>query len=381
MSTTRKRSKRRRASAPGKASQQPRGSRASGTSRLRRNPLWVGALVALGLLGLIGAFTAWARRAGPGSGTVVVIDLPPRVSMSEIGERLAARGLVRSASTAALYLRVAGSRVIGGKHLLRDDLSLRDLAQRLARSPNRPHVRVVVPEGYQHRQIAARLAEQEVCGAQDFVDAVFDEDLMRDLHLRGPSSEGFLFPATYQLAVDSDPKAVVRQLVGEARRRLARLSERYPGAMQNLAKVDGFDEHDIVTLASIVEREAADPAELPLIASVFFNRLHDPTFRPLRMLESDPTAAYGCLVQPWAAPSCADFHGQVTPAMLRDAENLYNTYRHPGVPPGPIANPGEAALTAVLAPARSDYLYFVASGHGHHTFSKTFEEHKRVMGH
>jgi UPF0755 protein len=333
------------------------------------------------VLALIVGFVSWARGAGPGRGARSLLDLTPGLSAGELADRLRDAGLVRSATSVAWYLRLTGSKPVPGRHLLRDDLSPRELAQRLTRSPGRAHARVTIPEGYNHQQIAARLAELEVCSTADFVSAVFDPELLRELRLRGPSSEGFLFPATYELAVDSDPATVVRTLVAETRKRLARLESRRPGALDALAKSDGFDEHDVVTLASIVEREAADPAEHPLIASVFYNRLHDPDFRPLRTLESDPTAAYGCLVEPALAPSCSGFTGQVTPALLRDARNRYNTYRHPALPPGPISNPGESALSAVLTPAATDYLYFVASGHGHHTFSKTFEDHKRVMGH
>ena len=331
-------------------------------------------------LALILAFVSWARGAGPGEGTRSFFELKPELSRSELGEQLKAAGLVRSAGAVSWYLRLTGSKAVPGRHLLRDDLSPRELAQRLTRSPARPHGRVTIPEGYNHQQIAARLAELEVCAAADFTAAVFNPELLRELRLRGPSAEGYLFPATYELPVDSEPAAVVRTLVAEARKRLARLEARHPGAFDALTKTDGLDEHDAVALASMVEREAADPAEHPLIASVFFNRLHDPSFRPLKTLESDPTAAYGCLVEPALAPSCAGFHGQVTPALLRDSKNRYNTYRHPGVPPGPIANPGESALNAVLAPARSEYLYFVAAGHGRHTFSKTFEEHRNAIG-
>ena len=347
----------------------------------QRRALWFAVAGTFGVLALIAGFVSWARGVGPGRGARSLFELAPGVAAGELAERLHEAGLVRSATAVAWYLRLTGSKVVPGRHLLRDDLSPRELTQRLTRSPARLHARVTIPEGYNHQQIAARLAELEICPAADFVAAVFNPELLRELHLRGPSSEGFLFPATYELAVDSDPAAVVRTLVAETRKRLARLEARLPGAFDALAKSDGFDEHDVVTLASIVEREAADPAEHPLIASVFYNRLHDPSFRPLRTLESDPTAAYGCLVEPAVAPSCAAFAGQVTPALLRDARNRYNTYRHPALPPGPISNPGESALSATLTPAASDYLYFVASGHGHHTFSRTFEEHKHLMGH
>jgi len=326
-------------------------------------------------------FASWARGEGPGMGTKKQLDGADAWSQGVLADRLEQAGIIRSASAFAWYLRFTGSRASPGRHLLRDDLSPRELVQRLTRSVARPAVRVTIPEGYNHRQIADRLAELEVCLAPDFVAAVFDARLLAELKLRGPSAEGLLFPATYDLLVDSDAAAIVRTLVAEARKRLARLEAKRPGALAALAQRDGFDEHDVFTLASIVEREAADPAEHVLIASVFMNRLHDPDFRPLRMLESDPTAAYGCLVEPDVATSCAGFRGQVTPALLRDPQNRYNTYRHAGLPPGPISNPGESALAAVLSPAVSDYLYFVAAGHGKHTFSKTFDEHKRAMGH
>jgi len=109
--------------------------------------------------------------------------------------------------------------------------------------------------------------------------------------------------------------------------------------------------------------------------------LRDPEFRPARMLQSDPTAGYGCVVSGAEIPSCAGFHGSVTPALLRDSANPYNTYRHAGLPPGPIANPGEASIVAVLAPAQSDFLYFVAKGQGtgRHSFSRTFAEHREAL--
>jgi UPF0755 protein len=114
------------------------------------------------------------------------------------------------------------------------------------------------------------------------------------------------------------------------------------------------------------------------VASVFFNRLTDPEFRPLRMLQSDPTAAYGCLTLAASTPSCAGYRGQVTPAILRDATNPYNTYKNPGLPPGPIGNPGLLAIRAVLEPAQTDFLYFFARG-GKHTFTRTFAEHRQAI--
>ena len=328
---------------------------------------------------LLLALVAWSRSAGPGVGRRSVFVVSEAESESGLAERLAGEGAVRSPRLFGLYLRLLGPGVAPGPHLVRDDLSPRELAQRLGRTPGRPTARVTLPEGWSSVQIGRRLEELEVTSLEDFRSAVFDAELARELGAGGTSAEGYLFPATYELSLDSDGASVVRTLVKEAKKRLGRLLAAHPEAVRRLASEHGFGEREIVTLASIVERETRDPEELPLIAGVFMNRLSDPTFRPARTLQSDPTAAYGCLVAPAGAPSCAGFTGAVTPAMLRDAQNRYNTYRHAGLPPGPIGNPGEQALGAVLAPARTDYLYFVASGRGRHAFSRSFEEHREAI--
>src|SRR5204863_8037094 len=202
-------------------------------------------IVGVALSVLLFVFVRYARGKGPGAGARRLLDLPSGIGASELSERLVAAGLARSGTALAWYLRITHTRAAPGTHLLRDDLSPRELAQRLARSPGRAFVKVTIPEGWQHRQIAERLAELEVCPAPEFGRAVFDPALLAELHLRGGSSEGFLFPATYELQVDSEPAAVVRVLVGEARKRLARVAQRVPGAVERLAKSDGFDEHDI----------------------------------------------------------------------------------------------------------------------------------------
>jgi UPF0755 protein len=160
---------------------------------------------------------------------------------------------------------------------------------------------------------------------------------------------------------------------------LLKLDAANQGAFDRLEESLGFGELEVLTLASIVEKEAAHAEERPLVASVFFNRLTDPEFKPAKALQSDPTAGYGCLVASARIPSCSGYSGEVRPAMLRDGQNPYNTYRHPGLPPGPIANPGEAAIAAVLAPADTDFLYFVSLGGGRHVFSKSFEEHNAAV--
>jgi UPF0755 protein len=114
--------------------------------------------------------------------------------------------------------------------------------------------------------------------------------------------------------------------------------------------------------------------ERPIIASVFLNRLRDPAFHP-RRLECDPTAAYGCVVAPEKAASCAEFSGKATAPIEHDPNNPYSTYTHEGLPPGPIANPGARSLEAAMAPATTRYFFFVARGEGRHAFSETYEAH------
>lgn len=290
------------------------------------------------------------------------------------------RGLVRSPGlfTAYLWLIRPALQLKPGPHLLDDSLSPRELAQRLARLPSRRIEKVTMPEGWNHLQLARRLEHQRICSSLSFQRAARRAELLVTLGISGPSVEGYMFPATYELNVDTEPERVIEILVREGRRRLERLSAQHPGAFERLQREYGLGQHQLLTLASIVEKEAADPDERPRVASVFLNRLRDPTFRPERALQSDPTAAYGCLVSEVQLQSCSG-NGQVTPAMLRDAANAYNTYQHPGLPPGPISNPGEASIAAVLEPAHTDFLYFVARGDGRHEFSRTFEEHSRAI--
>lgn len=332
------------------------------------------------LLPLLALF-GWALLPGAGSGKRFVVEWPRDADAAGAGERLARAGLVSSPRLFAWYLRIFSSAadLEPGPHVLSDSLGARQLVLRLTRSRLRESKKITVPEGWHHAQLARRLEESEICSATAFVRAVRDEGLRRELGVGGESVEGLLFPATYELDVDSAPAEVIRTLVKTFRKRFDALAAKHPEGARALRDQRGWGEHQIVTLASIVEREAVVDDERPVIASVYLNRLDDPEHKPAKMLQADPTAAYGCVVEPELAPSCAAFDGKVTPALLRDPKNRYNTYKHPGLPPGPIASPGEASLAAVLAPAKTDYLFFVAAGGGRHRFSRDFDAHNRAI--
>jgi UPF0755 protein len=339
-------------------------------------------VVLIGLLAVcLAPLLFWSWCSGPGAGRTFTVELPAAASAGDLSVLLEARGALRSPRLFRAYLSLLqpGFQLAAGEHLLNDAASPRELALRLARSASRPSQRVTVPEGFQFMQIGQRLEHAEVCTLAAFRNAVSDPALLHELGITGPSAEGYLFPASYGLLLDSDAREVVRVLAAEAKSRLQKLLQAHPGRLEQLMHDDAFSEGDVLTLASMIEKEAQANEERAQIASVFFNRLHDPDFRPARMLQSDPTASYGCVVRAAEIPSCAGFRGSVTPALLRDVANPYNTYRHAGLPPGPIANPGEASIEAVLAPAQTDYLYFVAKGGGHHAFSRTFAEHREAL--
>ena len=316
----------------------------------------------------------------PARDTAVELVWPEGLGAKQGAARLVAAGVVDDTVAVRLLFVLASPFVTPepGVHLLADDLSPFETLRRLARLSSRARAKVVVPEGFNRFQIAARLEQLQVCSRSEFARAVSDPGWLSASGIRGDSAEGFLAPATYDLFRDTSAAVVTTELVEITRKRLAALRESHAEQLAGLASRYGWTEREILTLASVVEKEAASADERPIIASVFFNRLDDPSFRPLRSLQSDPTAAYGCLAYP-SLPSCQGYAGRVTPAMLRDANNPYNTYRHPGLPPGPIANPGTTTILAVLSPASTDYLFFVASGDGKHVFSRTLGEHEAAI--
>lgn len=347
---------------------------------------WQGRLLAgLGLAALLVATALtglwfWARQTGARGG-VVSLNVRRDEGIPALRAQLERAGLLDEPALFEAYVVMTGarSRLKPGTHLLRQGLSPAEVVARLTRSPTRPVVKVTIPEGYNRFQIAERLEKLEVASERAFLELSSNAERLSELGVSAPSAEGYLFPATYELFVDSDPDLVLVTLVRETKKRLQRLLEKKPGRLERLAEREGWGEREALTLASIVEKEAADSREHGNIASVFYNRLNDASFRPRRMLQSDTTAAYGCLLAGAVIESCRGYSGLVTPAMLRDATNPYNTYKHPGLPPGPIANPSESAILSVLDPPDTPYFFFVAGAAKRHVFSRTLSEHERAI--
>ncbi|HYL10375.1 MAG TPA: endolytic transglycosylase MltG [Candidatus Acidoferrales bacterium] len=215
---------------------------------------------------------------------------------------------------------------------------------------------VTVPEGYTMFDIAQLFEQQGFMKREEFLAAAGDPSMIRDLAPDARNLEGFLFPATYHFPRHPTPQDAVSAMVHHFREVWQRLDPGVPSGDHTVEQ--------IVTLASLVERETPLPAERPMVAAVFSNRL-----RTRHSLQCDPTVVY-------ALSLAGKYRGSLTRADLR-FDSPYNTYRYRGLPPGPIANPGEESLRAALEPAPVNYFYFVANTKGGHFFSQTLAEHNR----
>jgi UPF0755 protein len=338
---------------------------------------WAGALAGALTLGVaVWLLVLYPSSRGPGAGRAVEVVLPEHPSVDELVSALADAGVIDRPKLFASWLRATGGTgaVVGGRHLLTDDASPSEIVARVERRGGARTARVTFPEGWTRFDFARRLEERRVVSIRAFLDATVHADLLRELGIEGDSCEGFLFPATYELSLDSDAADVVRRMKREFDRRWDVLARGHAATLTEVMTETHLTVRDVVTLASMVEKEAVVDDERALIASVFLNRLRDPAFHP-RHLECDPTASYGCLVVPEKASSCATFTGKATAAIEHDPDNPYSTYTHEGLPPGPIASPGAKSLEAVMAPASSRFVFFVAKGEGRHAFSETYAGH------
>ncbi|AMV71106.1 endolytic transglycosylase MltG [Desulfuromonas carbonis] len=321
----------------------------------RRTALLLFALLLPLLIGtlLIGQFLLTPITPPPGTEVTVHRGAP----FATIARTLAANGVVSEALPLQLLARwrSAGNRVQAGTYRFSNAATPGEILDRLV-AGDVLRTTLTIPEGWTLREIAARIEAKGLADAREILRLGQDASFVHTLGIPAGSLEGYLFPETYSLAAGTSPEAILQMMVAEFRRRLT-------PELIAAAREQGLDEHQLVTLASIVQKEAGSETEMPLIAAVFSNRLQR------RMpLQADPTVIYGI----------TDFDGNLTRAHLA-AKTPYNTYRIAGLPPGPIASPGSAALTAAAHPAAVDYLYFVARGDGSHAFSATLAEHNRAV--
>jgi UPF0755 protein len=278
-------------------------------------------------------------------------------TLGRVARALEADGLVRSARVTRWFATAGefSNQLKIGDYELSPSQSTPEILETLARGRVRSYS-VVIPEGIRATEIADRLAAAGLADRDAFLAVALDPKAPARFGVEGPNLEGYLFPDTYRFARGLPPDRIVRAMVEE-------FLENYR-ALEEVGDTHGLSMRELVTLASIVEKETGVVAERPLIAAVFLNRLK----RGMR-LETDPTVIYGI----------EDFDGNLRRVHLEDETNRYNTYRMRGLPPGPIASPGREALRAVREPADSPYLYFVSRNDGTHVFSKSYSEHAAAV--
>lgn len=294
-----------------------------------------------------------------------------------VAARLASEGFVRDADLFNLYLRVSGleRRIQAGNFMLSQTMNMREVAQAL-QTALEAEVAVTIPEGFRIEEIAERLAANNVMEAEQFLAAVrqpralsifADYDFLQDLP-GDASLEGFLFPDTYRFPVfASTPELVIAPFLDNFIRRV--------GTEGLAVGRSGLGGRSLINLAAIVEREAVQADERPLIASVYLNRLNGacPDVGG-RYLQADPTVQYarGVAGNWWWKPERIEEYAEV--------KSPYNTYLNEGLPPGPIANPGLNAIEATQNPAQTAYCFFVATGEdGRHVFAQTLAEHEQNL--
>ncbi len=298
-----------------------------------------------------------AGLSGTVTGPPTVVYIKPKTGVQEIAQTLRDAGVIQSRWTflALAYMQGSLTRLQAGEYEFSHGVSILEILRKLEAGRIVTHL-VTIPEGFTAQDIARLLAGERLADADRFIALVKDAKFAEGVGVPAPTLEGYLFPDTYRLTRGMGEEEILRIMV-------ARFRQTAPKNIDEQAQRLGLDAHSLVTLASLIEKEAKLNSERPLVAGVFYNRL-----RRNMPLQSDPTAVYGA-AGPRHRITRRDLHRR----------SPYNTYLKAGLPPGPIANPGLASLKAALNPARTSFLYFVAKNDGSHFFSRTLEQHAQAV--
>ena len=310
------------------------------------------------LLGLAASFFYRALvTPGPRPAEPARVFIQPGSTLTHTAQLLTEAGVLENERTFMLWARLTGKdrNLQSGEYVLTEATSPLALLDVLLQGRVARHA-ITIPEGLTFKQVAAKLAAEGFGPEEAFLMLGSDARFLDRWKLRDHGVEGYVYPDTYFFTKPHRPERILGRM-------LDRLDEVFTPAMQQRADDLGWSRHEVLTLASLVEKETGAAAERALIAGVFHNRL-----RRRMPLQCDPTVIYGL----------ADFDGNLTRVHLR-TPGPYNTYLNRGLPPGPIANPGLAAIEASLSPAETDYLYFVAKGDGTHVFSSRLADHNRAV--
>lgn len=320
-----------------------------------------GRVAALLAGGALASFQAGCRAPAPGP--IERVTVPPKAGFSAVTDSLAAHGVIRHPLWFKLVARVKGvdRTTKAGVYELPRNAPIGDVLRALAEGRT-ASARLTIPEGLTIPEVATIVAERVGIPADSFIAAARDTGLARELGVRGSSLEGFLRPDTYAVPLGSPAADVVRMMVGGFN---AEWRPEWTARLDTL----GMRRIELLTLASIVEGEARADDEREIIAGVYRNRL-----RIGMPLQADPTVQYAILLAT----------GRRKPRLYEKDylfPSPYNTYLHPGLPPGPVNSPSRRSIEAALYPAKVPYLYFVAGPDGRHLFGRTYAEHLRNVAH
>ncbi|MFC1494656.1 endolytic transglycosylase MltG [Thermodesulfobacteriota bacterium] len=306
--------------------------------------------------GIIAGTGLYLTRPATDKGKDQVVTVKEGMALKEISNVLEQRGLIRNKLVFMAWARLMGysRKVKAGEYRLNPSMAPIRIMEVLTRGVILTYT-VTIPEGFSIKQIADVFSEQGLAPRYEFIAYALKSDSPSKHGIESPSLEGYLYPDTYIFARGLSVPTIINVMVGRFKEVITPLND--------MITRSGMSLNELVTLASIIEKETGKAEERPLIASVFLNRL-----RKRMRLESDPTVIYGI----------KDFSGNLKKKDL-STHTPYNTYLIRALPPGPIASPGLASLTAVLNPDDTDFLYFVSKNDGSHHFSKTLEEHNRAV--
>jgi UPF0755 protein len=309
------------------------------------------------------ALSHYLDQASGGSGNQeVIFTIAEQESVDDVANRLKDAGLIRSATYFKFKMRLsnADTNLRAGRFSLRQGMTVNEIIDSLTSPESVEVLEVRFQEGWRTEEYVDRLLELGlISSSEQFMDAINDGQWNYDFLASRPSDatlEGFLFPDTYQFRADATPEDVINTL-------LSTFDRKVPPELRAKADALGYNFYQVVSIASIIEREAVVPDERPIIASVYYNRLEQNM-----PLQADPTVQY-------AVGHPGDWWPELTQEDS-DQDSPYNTYQYPGLP-GPICNPSLSSIEAALNPAQTDYLYFVAKddGSGAHVFATTYDEH------
>jgi UPF0755 protein len=335
-------------------------------------------VLGLGLVGWL-VWTAWKYGDTP-SGTArgkVEIEIPKGATAGEVAGILQRAGLVERPTVFRLYAgqRGVANRFKPGRYVLEAPTTPRQLIEALVKGAADELVAVTVPPGKNLIEVAEIFAAAGITTKSEFLTQAMDPAFVAQLGLPGPTLDGYLYPDTYRLRPRTPAAKAIVPLVRRHRTVYEELRNAHAKGLSELKRTLGWEDQQIVVLASIVEKETGQPQERPRIAQVFLNRLRFASFKP-KLLQTDPTIIYGCTVAMPRSAACQRWDGRIRRIHLDDKDNPYNTYTHEGLPPGPISNPGRAALEAVMAPDKSGFLYFVSKNDGSHVFARSVADHE-----